>query len=198
MPPLDNPRWERFARALFEGETADAAFVKAGYSKNRGNASRLKANESILARVAELQAAAAKSSEVTVKSLLDELEQARVQATSLRQFSAVVRSIESKARISGLLTEKIEVTNVYQRFESCDTTEAILRQMCIEYQREGYNLSEADLAELDRLLTAWTEVLAAAKARPVNALSPMELQRHERKRLGLAQRPSGNGSTKSV
>ena len=50
MPPLRNARHEAFARALFEGETADEAYVKAGYSENRGNASRLKAKESILNR----------------------------------------------------------------------------------------------------------------------------------------------------
>jgi phage terminase small subunit len=62
--------------------------VTAGYSENRGNASRLKANESIQTRLAELQAAAAKASEVTVQSLLTELETARERADSAEQFSA--------------------------------------------------------------------------------------------------------------
>src|SRR5262249_36088801 len=164
----------------------------------RGNASRLKANESILARVAELQAAAAKSSEVTVKSLLDELEQARVQATSLRQFSAVVRSIESKARISGLLTEKVEITNVYQRFDECDSAQAIAARMHQELKSEGYDLSPEDIAAVQSHMDAAIQIINAAKAKPVNAISSQALQRHERRRLGLAQRPSGNGSGKSV
>jgi phage terminase small subunit len=48
MPPLNNQRRERFAQALFEGETGDAAYELAGFKANRGNVSRLKANESIL------------------------------------------------------------------------------------------------------------------------------------------------------
>ena len=112
MPPLPNARHEAFARAMFEGCSADEAHTKAGYSKNRGNASRLKANENILMRVTELQAAAAKKSEVTVQSLLAELEHARERANSLDQLSASVKAIEAKAKVSGLLTTKLEVTKV--------------------------------------------------------------------------------------
>lgn len=56
MPILDNPRYERFAQGLAAGKTADEAYTEAGYRPNRGNASTLKANQSIEARVAELQA----------------------------------------------------------------------------------------------------------------------------------------------
>ena len=63
------------------------------------------------ARLSELQAEAAKSAEVTVASLLGELEDARVRATSLNQLGAVVKSISEKAKISGLLTTKIEITD---------------------------------------------------------------------------------------
>lgn len=52
---LPNPRHERFAQALAAGKTADEAYQEAGYAENRGNATRLKANESVRARVAELQ-----------------------------------------------------------------------------------------------------------------------------------------------
>ena len=55
-----NRRHEAFAQALAKGMTADAAYVTAGFKANRGNAARLNANESIKARVAELQAEAAK------------------------------------------------------------------------------------------------------------------------------------------
>jgi phage terminase small subunit len=54
MPVLSNARHERFAQALAEGLTADEAYQKAGYSENRGNAIRLKANESIKQRLTEL------------------------------------------------------------------------------------------------------------------------------------------------
>ena len=198
MAPLRNQRHERFVRGLFEGLPASRAFEQAGYAPNDGNAIRLKGNERIKERLAEFQAAAAKSSEVTVKSLLDELEQARVQATSLKQFSAVVRSIESKARISGLLTEKIEVKTLEEEYEGCKSPTDIVRRCFVQYQREGYNLEEKDWEEFCRLNMGWWEALdnflAAAKAKPVQPMMSAEARdRHERRRLGLL-RPTNGGS----
>jgi hypothetical protein len=195
MGPLRNSRHEAFARALFEGETADAAFVKAGYSKNRGNASRLKANESIQMRIAELQATAAKSSQVTVASLLSELEDARQRATDLKQLSASVRAIESKARISGLLTEKIEIKTVTERYEHCTSVEDVGRVMWSDYRElDGYSLDEKDLEDLSAAFATWWEATSAildrSKARPVATAE--QIQRHELRRLGFTQRPIGN------
>lgn len=55
MPVLPNPRHESFAQALAKGKTADEAYAQAGYSPNRGNATRLKANDNVRKRVSELQ-----------------------------------------------------------------------------------------------------------------------------------------------
>jgi phage terminase small subunit len=54
MAILPNGRHEKFAQALSRGLSADEAYQAAGFRPNRGNASRLKANESISRRVAEL------------------------------------------------------------------------------------------------------------------------------------------------
>lgn len=54
MPVLKNARHEAFAQALAKGMTADAAYEAAGYKANRGNATRLKANESVVKRVSEI------------------------------------------------------------------------------------------------------------------------------------------------
>ena len=51
MPALPNARHEAFCRALAEGHSIDESYSLAGYSKNRGNASRLNANESVQARL---------------------------------------------------------------------------------------------------------------------------------------------------
>jgi phage terminase small subunit len=56
MPVIKNQRRELFAEGLAQGKTADAAYENAGYKPNRHNASRLKTNETIIARVLELQA----------------------------------------------------------------------------------------------------------------------------------------------
>ena len=55
MPALTNQRWERYAQALVSGKSTEEAYRIAGYAPNRGNATRLKANEAIKKRVAELQ-----------------------------------------------------------------------------------------------------------------------------------------------
>lgn len=73
MPALSNPKHELFAQQLAQGATADDAYVLAGYKPNRGNAARLKANDSLRARVAEIQAAGAERAEVSVEGVLREL-----------------------------------------------------------------------------------------------------------------------------
>lgn len=55
MPILRNARHEKFAQAIAKGKTADEAYVMAGYEFNRGNAARLKANESIRKRTEEIR-----------------------------------------------------------------------------------------------------------------------------------------------
>lgn len=56
MPTLRNPKHELFAQELANGTTAEKAYEAAGYRANRGNATKLKQNESILRRVPELLA----------------------------------------------------------------------------------------------------------------------------------------------
>jgi hypothetical protein len=199
MGPLRNPRHERFAQGLFEGLPALRAFEQAGYAPNDGNAIRLKGNERIQERLAELQAAAARNSEVTVASLLAELEDARMKATSLSQLSAAVRATEAKARISGLLTEKIEVKQTTEeKFENCQSMDDIIETMVDLFKDD---VLEEDMEEFRRLTRMWWERFddfqRAARARPVQQpprMSAEERERIERRRLGLPQRRIGNGS----
>jgi hypothetical protein len=73
MPVLPNNKHELFAQGLAKGLSADAAYEQASYRPNRGNAARLKANESISGRVKELQEAAAAEAMVTKQWVLDRL-----------------------------------------------------------------------------------------------------------------------------
>lgn len=77
MPPLKNAKHELFAQNIAEGMSADAAYESAGYKANDGNASRLKGNERISDRVAELLATREdrlhKKFEVTKERILAEL-----------------------------------------------------------------------------------------------------------------------------
>jgi hypothetical protein len=68
--------------------------------------------QGVRARIAELQGEVAKESELTVQTLVDELEAARQQASNLKQLSAAVRTIEAKAKVSGLLVQRMEIGGV--------------------------------------------------------------------------------------
>src|SRR5690606_16820516 len=73
MPVLPNPRHESFAQALAKGKTADEAYALAGYKPNRGNAIRLKANESVRSRVQEIVGRVAEKAEWTAADRLASL-----------------------------------------------------------------------------------------------------------------------------
>src|SRR6516164_8277358 len=155
MPALKSQRKEKFVLALFEGRSATEAYTLAGYKPCRQNAARLTTKDDIQQRLAKLQSEAARSSQVTVASLLAELEDARSQATSLKQFSAVVRSIESKARISGLLTEKIEVKTISEQFDGCPSVEDIIEVLAQDCVKDGF--SEKDIEDYRALTRVWLE-----------------------------------------
>lgn len=109
MSVLPNAKYERFAQELAKGKTADEAYVLAGYSENRGNATRLKANESVLSRVAELQERGAKRAEITVESIKDMLLEDRLLARSLGQSAAAVSAVEKLAKLYGHMVDRKEV-----------------------------------------------------------------------------------------
>jgi len=109
MGEIQNSRYERFAQEVAAGKTADAAYEAAGYRKHRGNAARLSANERIKNRVREIQAVGAERAAVTVQSLIDEAEQARIKAMETANgAAAAVSAITAKAKLAGLWREKID------------------------------------------------------------------------------------------
>jgi hypothetical protein len=184
MGPLRNPRHEAFARALFENKSADESYVIAGYSENRGNATRLKAKESIQLRVAELQAEAQRKSEVTVESLLSELEEARQKASNLDQLSAAVRAIEAKARVSGLLVQRIEQTidvNIaaYEAAGSVDESALLFAK----HFADDTVLSNAELSQLAEMTKEacqrMSDFVKACRVKPVIAgHSQRQIEQH--------------------
>src|SRR5262249_22951409 len=74
----------------------------------------------VAARIREIQAAAARKNEVTVATLVEELEVARVAAHDDKQFAAATSAIVAKAKICGLMRDKIEVGGVGE-FDKCET-----------------------------------------------------------------------------
>lgn len=113
MPVLKNARHEKFAQSLAKGKTADEAYTDAGFKPNRGNATRLKANESIASRVAELQAKGAERTLVSLESITNELEEARKAAMAEKQTAAAVSASMGKAKLHGLLIDKKQLTGAH-------------------------------------------------------------------------------------
>lgn len=114
MAVLRNAKHEAFAQGLAKGHTADEAYQNAGFKPNRGNATRLKANESIQQRVAELQGKAAQKVSITVESLATELEEARQIAITEKQSSAAVSATMGKAKLFGLGSENRKISGTLQ------------------------------------------------------------------------------------
>ncbi|MET3900346.1 hypothetical protein ABIB57_004312 [Devosia sp. UYZn731] len=82
----------------------------AGFKPNRGNAATLKAKQSTLDRVTELQERGAIRAEVTVESLAAELEEARGIAKGEKQTGAMIQATMGKAKLFGLGTEVMAIS----------------------------------------------------------------------------------------
>lgn len=109
MAALANPKHERFAQELAKGKTADEAYQLAGYAENRGNAARLKANENIAARVAEIQERAAVRAEVTLASITEDLARIARKAEDLAESSGLSVARAAKmdiAKLHGLVIDR--------------------------------------------------------------------------------------------
>lgn len=193
MPPLANARHEKFAIEIATGKSATEAYALAGYRPSRKNASRLRANEDVAARVAELQAITARSAEITIESICAELDQANQIAMQNGQAAAMVSASTLRAKLAGLLTQKIEVTNV-NSMDEADTFEAIADLFVRDLAPDAELLPEQK-AEFTALLVEWatelTRYLAGCTPKPTGpTVDPVAV---ERLRLGLRRPRLTNG-----
>lgn len=108
MPVLENAQHEAFARALAQGMSPTLAYERAGYKRNTGNAARLKADDGVKKRVRELQEQAAADLVVTVDTVTAELEEVRRGAMEDASWTAAVRAIEIKAKLHGVLVDRVK------------------------------------------------------------------------------------------
>lgn len=107
--PLSNARHELFAQERAKGLSIDAAYGKAGFKPNRGNAARLNANEGIKARIKELQERAAKKAEITAADIARQLDEDRDFARASEAPAAAVSATMGKAKVLGLIVDKSKV-----------------------------------------------------------------------------------------
>jgi len=152
MSALENRRHEVFAREMAFGAAAAEAYRHAGYASTgatvEASAMRLAANPEVTRRIAEIAAEGqappaatetaegpgarsalpapcaepASSGEVTVESILSELEQARQLALAKKLPAPAITATLSKAKIAGLMAESPPSRKL--TFEGSDTEAA--------------------------------------------------------------------------
>lgn len=131
MPALKNPKHELFAQERAKGLTADEAYVKAGYSQNRGNAIRLNANEDVTARVSELQTRVAEITGVTLASVTEDL-------------ARIAQKAEKLADSAGLGVARLARMDI-----------AKLHGLIVERKQHGLDLSKLPDHIVDAVIAAW-------------------------------------------
>lgn len=102
------PKQQRFVQEYLQDHNGTQAAIRAGYSEKtaKQQGSRLLTEARIQAAVRAGQKKVAKKAEVTVDSLMAELEQARKLALKEKQASAAVTATMGKGKLAGLLVEK--------------------------------------------------------------------------------------------
>ncbi|MGS7841844.1 terminase small subunit [Stenotrophomonas forensis] len=102
------PKQLRFVSEYLKDHNGTRAAIRTGYSAKtaKQQGSRLLTDPRIQAAVRAGQKKVAKKAEVTVDSLMDELEQARMLALKEKQASAAVTATMGKGKLAGLLVEK--------------------------------------------------------------------------------------------
>ena len=108
MPLTDKQK--RFVAEYLVDLNATQAAIRAGYSQKtaRSVGSENLTKPDIAAAIAKAQAKIAKKAEVSLETLLAELEEARAVAIAEKQASAAVSATMGKAKLTGLIVEKRE------------------------------------------------------------------------------------------
>jgi hypothetical protein len=108
MPPLTNPRHEKFVQGLVEGKPKVKAYGDAGYVPDRGHAVRLAANGSIKERYSQLF-------NETIPMIKWDREAVNLQYTELliklkeaNKLEAAVKTVDSISKVNGLIVTRHE------------------------------------------------------------------------------------------
>jgi phage terminase small subunit len=156
MPVLRNARHERMAQLLAQGKSATQAYAEAGYKQNSGNAIRLKGNESISARRAEIQKAVEQRVIDGAVAKKEDILRILFDLASTPNGDKWVRASDKRAaavdyaRLRGWVIERTEQANVSD-FENLSDLEAARE---IKKKRD----------ELDRLHKVAEKLAARARA----------------------------------
>lgn len=150
---------EIFAQKCVELKNASEAYRAAYSCENskpetiHSEASRLKADPKVAARILELQNELREELSVTVKSIVKELEDARLHALKDdKGASAAVSASMGKAKVCGLLVDKTELTGkdgapieVEDVFAGLSQKEKVRKmEFILRREQEKLNSSEGD------------------------------------------------------
>ncbi|MCP3444194.1 terminase small subunit [Bradyrhizobium sp. CCGUVB14] len=171
MPALKNTKHEFFCHQIIEaarfGRTQGQAYSRAGFKADgaaaEANASRLLRNANIQARLAELGAPAARRVRATVDTLADQLDEVFAGASGDRQWGAAGSAAALKAKLLGLMRDRLEV-GTPGSFDDCKTPGEVVDRII-----EDAGSAQAALAQLDDMRVL-IEARAAGAALDVTSL----------------------------
>lgn len=125
------PRQQRFVQEYLQDHNGTQAAIRAGYSAKtaKQQGSRLLAEPHIQAAVRAGQQKVAKKAEISVDSLMAELEQARELALKEKQASAAVTATMGKGKLAGLLVEKHKHSGAIGTYNLKDLSDDDLDQL---------------------------------------------------------------------
>jgi hypothetical protein len=141
---LLNPRHELFCRMMLEGAkfgwSQELCYVKSGFRASGHSAamaaSRLMKRDDIRQRLAELSAPAIRRAQVSVGEIVDQLDAIYANASGDRQHGAAASAVTTKARVAGLLRDKLEVGSPGS-FDGCQTQEEIVDKLLVDFGDVG-------------------------------------------------------------
>jgi phage terminase small subunit len=186
MPALPSAKRELFCQLTLQGakygwSQADI-YKRAGYRSSGHSAevaaSRLLKNVEVQQRIAELSAPAVKRAQITVQTLLSELEATIAGAREAKQFGAVNGSLTLMGKLTGLLRDQIEVGGVGD-FSRCESSEQVIDALFAALGNDPH----AVLAGLDEMRA---EVEARAATMAVNITPPSAPRRVDETERALA------------
>jgi predicted SPOUT superfamily RNA methylase MTH1 len=107
------PKQAAFVREYLIDRNATQAAIRAGYSAEtaKQQGSRLLTNVDVQQAVAAKEERLQKKADVTIETIAQELEDARKKAADLGQPAAMVSASMGKAKLYGLLVDKVESEN---------------------------------------------------------------------------------------
>ena len=111
---LKNVKHEAFCQAMAQGKTQSESYILAGYKTTpenaRKHAFRLMTNGGLIERLKELRKAVEVTDLISVTEVINDINSTMVNANADDQYAVVMKGVELKAKILGMLVTRSEDT----------------------------------------------------------------------------------------